>query len=361
MDSIESYIHSIETNIPQALKDLKIFLCYDDRDKPSYANYSESRVNELKKKPRDLRGIPYSINKKCFTFYECIESIRQGKNSGIGIVADNDLIGLDFDYCIKEIKKMDKLGLEIPIIQDEIQEIVNKLDNTYIEISQSGKGLHCLIYSSIAIAREIKDNIKIEIYANKNHFMRLSGNIYYNGLGDKCNNLLDKTDVLLDIYNKYFDLKDDSVKDSDGNNKKYISNKEYSFRDIDFKKQFNGLSNKHTKEEILRDLFKKDAFYYKLYNNNLTAEDIDKYNSKRKGRGLKDTSNSGLSVLLILNLMYYSYGDEGLIFEIWRESRLYKKEYDLIKWRAKNLTKADMIFNYCKSRFRIFKKDERLK
>ena len=348
---INTYIDNIVNNIPNCLKDLNIWLCYDDRDKPSYINYTDQQINQFKKKPRDLKGIPLKewSKKRCFTFNECIESIKNGFNSGLGIVADNDLIAIDLDNCIKGIKKMDKLGLEIPILTDEVAKLVSQLDNTYIEISQSGKGLHCLIYSSINISKSIKNNnIELEIYSNKNHFMRLSGNI----INIDASEVLDKTDVIIDICNTYFKSNDNVISDDDIYKDSCIS-----FRDDDFKSQFKGLTNKYDEKQILDNLFNRDIFYYKLYNNCLTAEDIDKYNAKRKGRGLKDTSNSGLSVLLILNLMYYSYGDLDIVYKIFKGSKLYKKEYDLINWRAKNLTKLDMIVNYCKSRFRNFKRD----
>lgn len=346
---LDNYLENIIKVIPNSIKDLNIWLCYDDRDKPSYLQYDDKRVNELKKKPRDLKGIPYPFNKKCFTFNECIESIKKGFNSGVGVVVDNDLIGLDLDNCIKGVKKIDKYGLEIPILSDEVQELVNKLNDSYIEISQSGKGLHCLIYSSIAVAKDIKkDNFNLEIYANKNHFLRLSGNV----ISTSDTEILDKTDVMLDIYSKYF-----GIDDSKQVNDIVIKDSCISFRDDDFKRQFNGLSNKYDEMQILDNLFKRDIFYYKLYNNDLTAEDIDKYNAVRKGRGLKDTSNSGLSVLLILNLMHYSYGDLDMVYKLFRKSKLYKSDYELISWKAKRLSKLDMIVNYCKSRYRNFKID----
>lgn len=345
------YVDNIIKQIPNSIKDLNVWLCYDDRDKPSYQKYSDKEINKLKKQPRDLRGIPYGINNRCFTFDECIDSIRKGLNSGVGIVVNNDLLGLDFDNCIKEIKKIDNLGLEIPILKQEVQEIINKLDDSYVEISQSGKGLHCLVYSSLGISKVLKnDNIEIEIYSNKSHFMRLSGNVINNNMFDPI--ILDKTDVILDIYNKYFNIDSDKIVDKD------IGDYDVSFRDSDYRKQFNGLSNGYDAEQILSNLFKRDKFYYKLYNNELTSDDIDKYNAKRKGRGLKDTSNSGLSVLLILNLMYYSYGSDEMVYNIFKSSKLYKKEYDKIVWRSKGLTKLDMIVNYCKSRFRNFKNEE---
>ena len=38
---MDNYINNIINNIPSKIKDLKIFLCYDDRDKPSYINYDK--------------------------------------------------------------------------------------------------------------------------------------------------------------------------------------------------------------------------------------------------------------------------------------------------------------------------------
>lgn len=348
---IDNYLDNIINVIPNSIKDLNIWLCYDDRDKPSYKKYDDKRINQLKKQPRDLKGIPYPFTKRAFTFNECIESIKNGFNSGVGIVVKNDLVGIDLDHCIKGYQRLDDLGLEIPILSDEIKELVNQLNDSYIEISQSGRGLHCLVYSSVCIPRQIKDKIEIEIYTNQSHFLRLSGNV----LNIDADNIeiLDKTDVLIDIYSKYFNI-DDSKQVEDI----IIKDNSISFRDDVFKKQFKGLSNKYDAEQILDNLFKKDIFYYKLYNNTLTDADIDKYNAKRKGRGLKDTSNSGLSVLLILNLMYYSYGDLDIVYSLFKKSKLYKSDYDLISWRAKGLTKLDMIVNYCKSRFRNFKLDK---
>ena len=345
---IDDYLDSIKKNIPNSIKDLNIFLCYDDRDKPSYTQYDSKRIEKLKKQPRDLKGRPYPFNKRCFTFNECIESIKNGFNSGVGVVVDSDLVGLDLDNCIKGYKKIDKLGLEIPIFTDAVAELVSKLNDSYIEISQSGKGLHCLVYSSVAVAKEIKnDNISLEIYSNKSHYLRLSGNV----INASDVEILDKTDVMLEIYSKFFD-----IEDSKQVNDKAFKDSGISFRDDDFKRQFNGLTNKYDEMQILDNMFRiGGAFYHKLYNNELTSDDIDKYNASRKGRGLKDTSNSGLSVLLILNLMYYSYGDLDIVYSLFRKSKLYKSDYECISWRAKGLTKLDMIVNYCKSRFRNFK------
>lgn len=353
---VDEYLDRVKRYIPNSIKDLHIFLCYDDRVKKSYKQQNPKYVEKLQKQPRDLKGIPLKewSKKRGFTFRECVESIKNGFNSGIGIVADRDLVGIDLDRCITGYKKMDKLGLEIPIISDEVAELVDKLNDSYIEISQSGKGLHCLVYSSVAIPKSIKGSIEIEIYANKNHFMRLSGNILNDIASDT--EILDKTNAMIDIYKKYFNI-DDSKQVND------IISKDsgISFRDDDFKSQFNGLNNKYTEQEILDNMFRVGGdFYYKLYNNTLTLDDINKYNASRKGRGLKDTTNSGLSVLLILNLMYYSYGDLELVYSLFRKSKLYKSDYELISWRAKKLSKLDMIVNYCKSRFRNFKNNNKI-
>jgi hypothetical protein len=60
-------------NIPKILKDLDIWLCYNEfTDKP--------------KAPRDTGGKLHSINGRLYSYNQCIDSIKSGINSGLGIV-----------------------------------------------------------------------------------------------------------------------------------------------------------------------------------------------------------------------------------------------------------------------------------
>ena len=153
-------------NIPKLLTDLNIWLCYNEKDK------------QQPKAPRDLKGNLHSINSKLYSFNECLESIKSGFNSGVGIVLKNNgLVVLDYDNCISGYKIDDKLGLKIPIIkEDRAEQIIRDLNliNSYSEISPSGKGIHIYLTANTNInINTNRDNI--EIYTNK--FIRVSGNL----------------------------------------------------------------------------------------------------------------------------------------------------------------------------------------
>lgn len=99
-------------NIPKFLTDLNIWMCYDDRDKPSYKKLSDKVINQKKKTARDLTGKIVGKNHKTYSFNECLESIKNGFNSGIGIVLKNGLTCIDYDiidseliFCNHETKK----------------------------------------------------------------------------------------------------------------------------------------------------------------------------------------------------------------------------------------------------------------
>ena len=110
--------------IPKILKDLSIWCCYDDRDKDYFKDLSDKEINQERKAPRDIKGKKCNYNIKTFTFNECVKSIELGINNGLGISMQNKgLICIDYDNCISDYKIDDKLGLEIPIINDKDREL----------------------------------------------------------------------------------------------------------------------------------------------------------------------------------------------------------------------------------------------
>lgn len=300
-------------NIPKALKELDIWLCYDERDK------------ENPKAPRDLKGKLHSINKRLFTFNECLESIREGLNTGVGIVLKNNgLVVVDYDNCITGYKTDDKLGLRIPIIKEDRAEQIKKdldLINSYTEISPSGKGIHIYLTANTNININTNKN-NIEIYTNK--FIRVSGDLFSDFM---YNELEDRTDALEQLISNY-DLKLDDII----GNKSAIKQR-FNIYDKQIKQQFK-LSNKFNAREIKKTLFnsKKGKLIKKLYDNTITDDEF----IKLKGASLKaqnkdasavDTSDSGKAITLILYLYDFSYGDIEKVYSIFKSSALCKDKY----------------------------------
>ena len=314
-------------NIPKILKDLNIWLCYDDRDK------------ENPKAPRDTEGKIHSINGRLYTFNQCINSIKRGKNSGLGIVCKNNgVVCIDYDNCIKDYEYNSKYGITRAVFKDKDTEdrILRdlKLIDSYTEISPSGKGLHIYLIANADITINTNKN-DIEIYTN--HFIRVSGNLYnevlYNDVSD------DKTAELLELINLYDLNTSDNIINNGVINKKLRT----IYTEILLKKF--KYTNSYTNKEILNSMFnsKEGKFLKDLYNNTLLDADYKQYKVDKleillkKGKITRerykelynkiDTSNSGKSYTLIMNLLHFSYGDLKRVKELFIKSALCKDDY----------------------------------
>lgn len=300
-------------NIPKALKELDIWLCYNDRDK------------ENPKAPRDLKGKLHSINQRLFTFNECIDSIRKGFNSGLGIVLKNNgLVVIDYDNCISGYKLDDKLGLKIPIIKDDRKEqILKDLDliNSYTEISPSGKGIHIYLTANTNIKINTNKN-NVEIYTNK--FIRVSGNLYNEFI---YNELEDRTDALEQFISNYGLVLDDII-----GNKSAIKQR-FNIYDKQIRQQFK-YTNKYNIREIKKTLFssKKGKLIKKLYDNTIKDDEFYKLKgasltAQKKDASDVDLSDSGKAITLILYLYDFCYGDIEKVYTIFKSSALCKDKY----------------------------------
>ena len=71
----------------------------------------------------------------CMNFKTAFEQAKKFKFNGVGFVFDGKgIVGIDIDDCIINGK-----------FTDEVIKIIEKFKDTYIEISQSGKGIHIFI------------------------------------------------------------------------------------------------------------------------------------------------------------------------------------------------------------------------
>jgi len=309
-------------NIPQLLKDLNIWLCYDDRQK----DLSSDLMNQYSKQPRDLMGKPHSINGRLFSFNECIDSIKKGYNSGLGIVLKNTgVVCVDYDNCIDYYKKDNKLGLEIPILKAERQEQITRdinLLNSYTEISPSGKGIHIYLVANNNIKVNINKN-DIEIYTNK--FIRVSGKLFNDFM---FNDMEDKTTELEQLLDIYLIEKNDNIESK----KSVFYKKNNIYNDLitnKFKYQ-----NKYNLKDIKEIMFKskKGALIEKLYYNTITDDEFYILKNADSKKSKIDISNSGKSITLILYLLHFCYGDLKAVYNLFIKSGLCKEKYLLKRY-----------------------------
>lgn len=316
--------------IPQQLKDLNNWLCFDDRDKDYFKDLSELEINQEKKRPRDLQGKAIkSWQNKGFSFNQCIESIKNGYNTGLGLVLKNNgIVILDYDKVLQEVEVNDKLGYIKPIFKDADKEksILSDINTlkSYTEISPSGKGLHIVVLSDI---KDLYITKPIEIYS-KSKYIRFSGNSIFDFDINYCST------ELLDIINKYkADIKQAKPL-------KFNSSVLKLFLDRNFK-----YKNGKTPKQILKIMFncENGKFLQKLFYNDISDDDYKKYKLEKLSNQLKksiitkeyyerainkiDTTDSGKSFTLIMYLLDFCYGDIATVSKIFKMSKLCKAEY----------------------------------
>lgn len=340
-------------SIPSILKDVDNWLCYDDRDKDYFKDLSDDEINNEKKRPRDLKGKPlFKWTKKGYSFNECIKSIEQGYNSGLGLVLKNNgIVILDYDKCISDIEVNDKLGYIKPIfkskeLESSIMSDINTL-KSYTEISPSGKGLHIVI---LADKKNIYTTKPIEIYSY-NKYIRFTGNSVYDyDLVNANNELLE----IIDKYNVIIKVSEDKTTSSDQIKVNNLKFNDSLYEDIIYKNfKYN---NKWDKKDIINNLFKKYKYSKELFYDEISDDDYIKIKTKnieeqyKKGLISKkdkehrlsciDTSHSGKSYTLILYLLDACYGDIKAVKDIFKKSALCNAS-DLDKKYKGGLDKID--------------------
>lgn len=118
---------------------------------------------------------------------------------GFVLVEEDKIICIDLDHAIQD-------GKLTPIAK----EIIESFTGTYMELSQSGKGIHIFVQGTIP------DNLNlssrgIEIY-KKNRYIALTGNIGDGSFFSRSNELLEKEDELKLLYKKWTQEKTSTLK-----------------------------------------------------------------------------------------------------------------------------------------------------
>lgn len=173
-------------NIPQEMKDLprwvkwrKVF------KKDKYGNIKWSKI-------------PYSIkdnssfnwnNSNNWESYDTAKNYIDGYDGlGYVLVEKDNIVAIDLDNCIESGK--------LSIFTERIVEIFN---GTYMELSQSGKGIHIFVKGSISKNINLQ-NLGIEIYKN-NRYIALTGSTGSNKYFNSSNILLNRDKELKQLYN----------------------------------------------------------------------------------------------------------------------------------------------------------------
>lgn len=271
----ETYIN----NIPTELKAQKIWGLWD----------LETRNGKTTKVPYNAMTNKRAKSNDPSTwcgFEQAITALKEHKRKGLAIFLGGGLCGLDVDHVDPELTKYEK----DPKSDNLVNRLKDLTNNSYMEISQSGAGIHVLFkgYLPDNVNNHPKDK-PFELYS-KERFFALTGNL----LTESSYKLLDGEQVLK------------LVNSTVGMKKK--------------RSQTSGTSqNDLSTDEIVNKILSSDqgVKFKRLMDGDLTDYDDD---------------NSSADIALCNILAFWTNRDPEKMDEIFRKSKLYRPE----KWDKKH-------------------------
>lgn len=156
-----------DTYYPKTLKNLPIWALW---------RLEEDQKNRLTKVPYSphYNGRASSTNPKTWgTFNQAIDKLRSrpGYYNGISLIISKDfgLVFIDIDHCVDQDGVLNKTA----------SDIIGSFGSQFIELSQSGTGVHIIARGSIPKNFKNSQN-GVEMYSDK-RFCSLTGNVLFKG------------------------------------------------------------------------------------------------------------------------------------------------------------------------------------
>lgn len=159
---IEDYIQ----NVPDELKKQNIWGLWDlEKQGERFTKVPYNAITNQKAKSNDP--------KTWCSFEQAIKGLKEHKRKGLAIFLGGGLCGLDVDHVDKELNKFE----EHPHSDNLITRIKKLTDNNYMEVSQSGAGIHVLFKGMLPPdVNNHPKNKPFELYSH-GRFFALTGNL----------------------------------------------------------------------------------------------------------------------------------------------------------------------------------------
>lgn len=278
LDSLQ--VNKLVQNIPEELKDLKQWVCFD-----LVIESLNSKPKKIPKNPHNGINASHSDPKTWGSFSEALESCKRHNYPHIGFAfTKNDpYTGIDLDNCISDVGELN----------DFAKKILERFQNTYIEYSLSKKGLHIIIKGEICKGRKNSEK-GIEIYSSLRFFV-MTGDILQN------HPIADMQTQLENTYNEFFCPQN--------------------------KPPFNEAKALHLSDQaILTKAFqaKNGAKFQSLFNGELGSYE-------------QDQSSADLAFCCLLS---FWTKDRNQIDRIFRQSRLFREKWNRVDYRNATIDKA---------------------
>lgn len=183
---MKSIKENLYENVPEEMKDLPRWVKWKKvAKKDRHGNTKWSKI-------------PYSIkdnssfnwnNPSKWESYNTAKKYTDGFDGlGYVLVEKDNIVAIDLDNCIENGK-----------LNSFAKKIVKEFDETYMELSQSGKGIHIFLKGSIPKNMNLQ-SLGIEMYKD-NRYIALTGDIGASKYFKQSNILLNKDKEIKNLYN----------------------------------------------------------------------------------------------------------------------------------------------------------------
>ena len=183
--------------IPQVLKDLPRWLCWQLRFKTKPKKPNEKTKIPMTPKNGQLEFADVTNPDNWLTFDAALSFFNRGLCSGIGFALTNTppkVCCVDVDHCFNSDG----------VLTDEAQSVIACCQNSFVEISQSGTGIHIWFIDDEFKGGRKKGNV--ETYA-ADRYIAVTG-CHIEGTAD---NLLTVNGTCKTVINKFIDAREDNL------------------------------------------------------------------------------------------------------------------------------------------------------
>ncbi len=250
--------------------------------------YTLDEKDDLKKPPINPRtGNPASITNPDTWGYlaDAKRAYQKWHLAGVGIVLTDELglVGLDFDGYVKDGVIDPRVAHAIPLL------------NTYFEYSPSGNGLRGFFFGVISGEKRKNEKAHVEMYSSKRYFTITGQRVQFASQTVSSNQQhIDR------VYKWFFPQK--PVQEPRQNHVKRV--------------QYPEGTNLLAADDIIRIASdpRNDPMFYRYYNGDSSL--------------WMNTTKSNADFIFCLKLAFWTHGDEMLIDEIFRKSRMFDAKWD---------------------------------
>ena len=179
--------------IPEEMKKLKRFVGWREEN-------LNGKVAKLPFSLIDEKSNGWNIPERWINFND---AKTKNKILGFVLVEEDKVVCIDLDHAIQDEK-----------LSPMAKEIIEKFIGTYMELSQSGKGIHIFVKGTIPKNLNLSSQ-GIELYKN-NRYIALTGDVGDGIFFPRSNELLEKEDELNKLYKKWAQEKPSTLKQIKG-------------------------------------------------------------------------------------------------------------------------------------------------